>query len=79
MNFGFHESRHLATFIKCLNIILKNIIWQTILNNFKELNFKTCNLDLGRQYITVSRTIKPQEDLIFWKLTRQFLQTQAWT
>lgn len=47
MNFGFHESRHLATFIKCLNIILKNIIWQTILNNFKELNFKTCNLDLG--------------------------------
>lgn len=49
------------------------------LNNFKELNFKTCNLDLGWQYITVSRTIKPQEDLIFWKLTRQFLQTQAWT
>lgn len=49
------------------------------LNNFKELNFKTCNLDLGRQYITVSRTIKPQENLIFWKLTRQFLQTQAWT
>lgn len=35
------------------------------LNNFKELNFKICNLDLGRQYITVSRTIKPQEDLIF--------------
>lgn len=49
------------------------------LNNFKELNFKTCNLDLGRQYITVNRTIKPQEDLIFWKLTHQFLQTQAWT
>lgn len=49
------------------------------LNNFKELNFKTCNLDLGRQYITVSCTIKPQGDLIFWKLTRQFLQTQAWT
>lgn len=49
------------------------------LNNFKELNFKTCNLDLGRQYITVSRTLKPQEDLIIWKLTRQFLQTLAWT
>lgn len=47
--------------------------------NFKNQMLKHVILIQADNTSPVSRTIKPQGDLITWKLTRQFLQTQAWT